>query len=127
VKDVPLPLWLLVLMLCGASSGVNAQIYKCSLPGERVVYSDRKCNPLESGGRLKITDNSMNSPGSTREADLAALRAARLNPQTSQVPYVEGKATAESAGFVKGERWDGSGETFMIYSPLLGSGMYLNR
>jgi hypothetical protein len=110
-------------MLCGTSSGLNAQIYKCSLPGERVVYSDRKCNPLESGGRLKITDNLMNSPGSTRDADLTALRVARLKNYQAQVPYVEGN-TAE---FVKGERWDGSGETFMIYSPLLGPGMYLNR
>ncbi|MDR2174162.1 MAG: hypothetical protein LBE32_08235 [Burkholderiales bacterium] len=115
-------MWPLLLILCGISFGANAQIYKCSLPGERVVYSDRKCNPLESGGRLKIADNVMNSPGSRRDADLAALRIARLNHQ-AQVPYADG-GTSES---FKGERWDGGGEKFMIYSPLLGSGMYLKQ
>jgi response regulator RpfG family c-di-GMP phosphodiesterase len=83
---------------------------------------DRKCNPLENGGRLKITDNLMNSPGSKREANLAALRASRLNQQ-AKAPYTDGN-TSES---FKGERWDGSGEKFMIYSPLLGPGMYLNQ
>ncbi|MCL2308489.1 MAG: hypothetical protein FWC38_09790 [Proteobacteria bacterium] len=122
MKRVSLSWWLLALMLCGISLGANAQIYKCSLPGERVVYSDSKCNPLGSGGRLKITDNLMDSPGSKREANLAALRAARLNHH-AQAPYADGK-TAESA---KGERWDGDGEKFMIYSPLLGPGMYLKQ
>jgi hypothetical protein len=122
MKRVPLSLWPLALILCGISLGANAQVYKCSLPGERVVYSERKCNPLESGGRLKITDNLMDSPGSKREANLAALRASRLNHQ-GQAPYADG-SLAES---VKGERWDGDGEKFMIYSPLLGPGMYLKQ
>ncbi|MDR0769715.1 MAG: hypothetical protein LBE75_00740 [Burkholderiales bacterium] len=110
------------LILCSVSLGVNAQIYKCSLPGERVVYSDSKCDPLASGGRLKITDNLMDSPGSKREANLTTLRASRLNHQ-AQVPYLDANATES----VKGGRWDGSGETFMIYSPLLGPGMYFDR
>ncbi len=119
INLVRIPVGIALLL---ATAGAAAQIYKCSLPGERVVYSDRKCGPLESGGRLKITDNLMDSPGSTREADLTARRIARLNQQV-QAPYLDGKA----ADFVKGGRWDGNSETFTIYSPLLGPGMYFDR
>jgi hypothetical protein len=113
--------FLLLLVLCGASLSVNAQIiFKCVQPNGRIVYSDSKCNPPEKGGRLKLIHNVMDSPGSNRET---GFRSGGSGNQIL-VPYVEEENTTTDP--VENIRWDGNSEKFVVY-PFLGSGVYTKR
>lgn len=119
--------FLIAVVLLWIPMAVQAQIYKCTLPNEPVVYSDRKCAPKNARIQLQITDNVMDGIGSTRDADAAALIRERLaNSARVQVQSDEIFIRALRDGEDHKNR--AKDETqFMMYSPLLGPGMAMKQ
>jgi hypothetical protein len=54
------------------ASGAVAQLYRCTTDDGRIVYSDRKCAPIEQRQFVKITDNSMDNSNLQSTATIRA-------------------------------------------------------
>jgi hypothetical protein len=51
-----------ILVLAALCTGASAQLYKCTRPDGKIVYSDTRCEAAASGAALKVVPNSSTDP-----------------------------------------------------------------